>query len=109
MPKNSTPVKITKQIPVSMQSKSKSSMSHMSHLSHPSDNVTRSHKSIVDSSEIQDIDETTSIPDAFEFDKRKCNESDQNAEDEYIKEVVMDRIIKYIKVDDLVKKKGRGT
>jgi len=76
--------------------------------SHPSDRVTRDDQSTKitrDSSEIQDIDENQSVTDAFEFDQRKSDDIDKEAEDNYVKEVVMDRIIKYIKIDDLIKKK----
>jgi len=76
--------------------------------SHPSDRVTRDDRSnqmTRDSSEIQDIDDNQSVPDAFEFDQKKSDDLDQEATDNYVKEVVMDRIIKYIKIDDLIKKK----
>jgi len=81
-------------------------------------------QSNVDSSEIMDLSENESIGDAFEYDEKKSNnivkqnkkesrenseshmsELEKEAESEYVKEVVMDRIIKYIKIDDLIKKK----
>lgn len=78
--------------------------------SHSSDHITRddnSNKNLRDSSEIQDIDENQSVPDAFEFDQRKSDtaDMDQEAENNYVKDVVADRIIRYIKIDDIIKKK----
>lgn len=77
--------------------------------SHSSDHITHDHsnKNIRDSSEIQDIDENQSVPDAFEFDQKKSDNADMDkeAETNYVKDIVADRIIRYIKIDDLIKKK----
>lgn len=62
----------------------------------------------VDSSEISDIDENQSIPDAFEYDRKKIeteDDIDKEAKEEYVKTVVLDSVIKYIKIDDIIKKK----
>jgi hypothetical protein len=60
-----------------------------------------------DSSEISDIDENQDIPDAFEAYDDEGKQADNGAEftDEYINTVVADRVIKYLKLDDLMKEK----
>jgi hypothetical protein len=63
-----------------------------------------------DSSDISDIDENDSISDAFAYDVKKStsNQNDINDEavqKEYVQTVVLDGIIKYIKIDDIIKKK----
>lgn len=58
----------------------------------------------IDSSHISDFDETKSDAFGFDDDDKKRTIEDI-AEDEYVKNVVMDRIIKYIKIDDIVKQK----
>ena len=60
-----------------------------------------------DSSEISDIDENQDIPDAFEEYDEEEKKDAEGAEftDEYINTVVADRVIKYLKLDDLMKEK----
>jgi hypothetical protein len=63
-----------------------------------------------DSSIISDIDDNETMSDAFNYDEKKKskNESgdneDENSE-EFIQNVVLERVIKYIKLDDLIKDK----
>jgi hypothetical protein len=61
-----------------------------------------------DSSEISEIDENESLSDCFNYDIKK-DENDDNidseAQTEYVKNVVFDYVIKYIKIDDIIKKK----
>jgi hypothetical protein len=60
-----------------------------------------------DSSDISDIEDNVTISDAFNYDNKKENNSsiDKEAEAEYIQTVVLDRVVKYIKIDDIIKKK----
>lgn len=65
-----------------------------------------------DSSDISDIDDNDTISDAFNYDVRKKSqqesgedEIDEEAQAEYIQTVVLDRVVKYIKIDDIIKKK----
>lgn len=67
--------------------------------------INKSHKKN-NSSDISDIEENATISDAFNFDeraktKKECNEDSE----EYMKKVVLDRVIKYIKLDDVIKEK----
>jgi hypothetical protein len=66
-----------------------------------------SKKDKLDSSDISDIDEDQEIPDAFEeYDgEEKKVDGDDEFTDEYINTVVADRVIKYLKLDDLMKDK----
>lgn len=77
-----------------------------------SSNKRSSHKSLStrieekDSSDISDIDDNVSISDAFNYDTKKENSSiEKEAEAEYIQTVVLDRVVKYIKIDDIIKQK----
>lgn len=65
-------------------------------------------KSKEDSSDISDYNENDSIGDAFDYDKNKENSEsvDEKTKQEYIKTVVYDRILKYLKIDDVIKKKN---
>ena len=67
-----------------------------------------------DSSVISDMDDNESIDDAFNYDAQKKTQStsdedyDEMSEEEkkkYIETVVLDRVIKYIKLDDVIKQK----
>ena len=61
-----------------------------------------------DSSEISDIDENESLSDCFNYDVKKednIDNIDEEAQTEYVKNVVFDYVIKYIKIDDIIKKK----
>ena len=61
-----------------------------------------------DSSEISDIDENESLSDCFNYDVKKednVDNIDEEAQTEYVKNVVFDYVIKYIKIDDIIKKK----
>ena len=60
-----------------------------------------------DSSDISDIDDNVTISDAFNYDNKKENNNsiDKEAEAEYIQTVVLDRVVKYIKIDDIIKQK----
>ena len=61
-----------------------------------------------DSSEISDIDENESLSDCFNYDIKKeenIDNIDEEAQTEYVKTVVFDYVIKYIKIDDIIKKK----
>jgi hypothetical protein len=86
-----------------------------------------------DSSMISEPDENASVIDAFDYDKKKENSQknssqstkkshkselddekdnienleniDEDAHDEYVQTVVIDRIVKYIKLDDIIKQK----
>lgn len=77
-----------------------------------SSNKRGSHKSLStrisekDSSDVSDIDDNVSISDAFNYDTKKENSSiEKEAEAEYIQTVVLDRVVKYIKIDDIIKQK----
>lgn len=77
-----------------------------------SSNKRSSHKSLStrieekDSSDVSDIDDNVSISDAFNYDTKKENSSiEKEAETEYIQTVVLDRVVKYIKIDDIIKQK----
>lgn len=60
-----------------------------------------------DSSDISDIEDNISVSDAFNYDTKKNNNNDidNEAEAEYIQTVVLDRVVKYIKIDDIIKQK----
>ena len=62
-----------------------------------------------DSSEISDINDNETISDAFNYDIKKSENSinnlDESARKEYIQTVVLERVIKYIKLDDVIKQK----
>jgi hypothetical protein len=64
-----------------------------------------------DSSIISDMSDNDSVSDAFTYDKNKeqkkkeTNSVDSEVEKEYIQTVVLDRVIKYIKIDDIIQKK----
>lgn len=64
-----------------------------------------------DSSDISDIGDNDSISDAFKYDIKKAQGSadgddiDEEAQVEYVQTVVLDRVVKYIKIDDIIKKK----
>lgn len=67
-----------------------------------------------DSSDISDIDDNEIISDAFNYDVKKSHNKsndeeydnlDDDARKEYIQTVVLERVIKYIKLDDVIKKK----
>lgn len=62
-----------------------------------------------DSSEISEIDENESLSDCFNYDIKKegnvNDEIDEEAQTEYVRTVVFDYVIKYIKLDDVIKKK----
>lgn len=61
-----------------------------------------------DSSDISDIEDNVTISDAFNYDtKQETNDDniDKEAETEYIQTVVLDRVVKYIKIDDIIKQK----
>jgi hypothetical protein len=66
----------------------------------------------IDDSDISDFDENQSINDAMKYEKEKkqfaegeTNEMTEEEEAEYFKTVVIERVIKYLKVDELIKKK----
>jgi hypothetical protein len=64
----------------------------------------------VDSSEMPDIDDNQSVCDAFQYDEKKQEEGEdgeENDEDaeEYANTVVLERVIKYIKLDDVIRDK----
>lgn len=52
-----------------------------------------------DSSDISDIEENASFSDAYKYDEKKDDD------DENIKKIVLDRVIKYLKFDDIIKEK----
>ncbi len=65
-----------------------------------------------DSSAISDFNENDSVTDAFNYDNNKgenkscnINDMDEEAANEYVKTVVCDRVVKYMKLDDLIKEK----
>lgn len=66
-----------------------------------------------DSSDISDIADNESISDAFNYDAKKSqnngdedyDDMDEDAKREYIQTVVLDRVIKYVKLDDVIKEK----
>ena len=62
-----------------------------------------------DSSEISDINDNETISDAFNYDIKKSENSinnlDESAKKEYVQTVVLERVIKYIKLDDIIKQK----
>jgi hypothetical protein len=67
-----------------------------------------------DSSDISDMADNESISDAFKYDAAKKSQSngeedyddmDEQEKKEYIQTVVLDRVIKYIKLDDVIKQK----
>ena len=67
-----------------------------------------------DSSDISDMADNESISDAFKYDAGKKSQSngeedyddmDEQEKKEYIQTVVLDRVIKYIKLDDVIKQK----
>lgn len=64
-----------------------------------------------DSSDISDIDENEDISDAFNYDTKKANmskkesENDDNLSEEYIQTVVVERVVRYINLDNLIKDK----
>lgn len=64
---------------------------------------------VKDSSEISDFDENQEISDAFEnYDNKKkkvSEDADNEVTDEYIQTVLLENVIKYIKLDDLIKEK----
>ena len=81
-------------------------------------NINDSKNSKIDSSEISDIDENGAITDAFdEYDNKKDTINDNNdnefnnntiameAREEYIKTTVTDNVIKFLKIDNILKKK----
>lgn len=83
-----------------------------------SNNIDDSKNSKIDSSDISDIDENGAITDAFdEYDNKKdiVNENNDNefnnatiameAREEYIKTTVTDNVIKFLKIDNILKKK----
>jgi hypothetical protein len=55
-----------------------------------------------DSSDVSDIDDNVILSDAFAYDN---NIIEKEAEIEYIQTVVLDRVVKYIKIDDIIKQK----
>lgn len=57
---------------------------------------------VSDSSDISDYDENESISDAFKYDDNKNKSED---DDEYVKTVVVERVVKYLKLDDVIKEK----
>lgn len=57
----------------------------------------------IDSSVISDIDENEELSDAFDYDKKKSENPEESGE--YVQNVVAERVIKYIKLDDLIKEK----
>jgi hypothetical protein len=67
-----------------------------------------------DSSDISDMADNESISDAFKYDVAKksqnngeedYDEMDENEKKKYIQTVVLDRVVKYIKLDDVIKQK----
>jgi hypothetical protein len=63
---------------------------------------------IANSSDVSDIAEDDSISNAFDYDTKKTQPNDadpEEAKQEYIRTVVLDRVIKYVKLDDVIKKK----
>lgn len=67
-----------------------------------------------DSSDISDMADNESLSDAFKYDAAKKSQSngeedydemDEDEKKEYIQTVVLDRVIKYIKLDDVIKQK----
>lgn len=82
-----------------------------------------------DSSDISDIDENDEISDAFKYDEKKSkvkgkkeisdeeniggtepdyDNMDEDEKKEYIQTVVLERVIKYIKLDDVIKEKQKA-
>lgn len=57
---------------------------------------------VSDSSDISDYDENESISDAFKYDDNKNKSED---DDEFVKTVVVERVVKYLKLDDVIKEK----
>ena len=57
------------------------------------------------SSNISDIDDNASVSDACNYDTKQSQEIDEKAEQNYIQTVVLDKVIKYVKLDDVIKKK----
>lgn len=53
-----------------------------------------------DSSDISDIDENASFSDAYKYDEKQNNDEEEN-----LKKIVLDRVIKYLKFDDIIKEK----
>ena len=70
-------------------------------------------KKDIDSSDISDIDDNQCVSDAFNYDSKNSSNTKDDANDDlndesrkkYIQTVVLDRVIKYIKIDDIIKKK----
>jgi hypothetical protein len=71
-------------------------------------------KDEVDSSEISDMDDNENLSDAAKYDADKKVQSqaeedyddmDEDEKKEYIQTVVLDRVLKYIKLDDVIKQK----
>lgn len=61
-----------------------------------------------DSSDVSDIDDNEPLSDAFNYDAKKKeinDEQDEEISEEYIQTTLLDRVIKYIKLDDLIKEK----
>ncbi len=58
-----------------------------------------------DSSDVSDIDENGTFSDAFNYDEKQNKQTNQDETDEYIKKVVLDRVVKYLKFDDIIKEK----
>lgn len=78
------------------------------------ENNSDSYKYGIDSSDCPDINDADTFSHASKFDtpnkNTSKNESDDEidieAQQEYVQNVVLDRVIKYIKIDDLIKKKN---
>lgn len=75
---------------------------------------TESKADVKDSSDISDMADNESLSDAFKYDATKKSQSngeedydemDEEEKKKYIETVVLDRVIKYIKLDDVIKQK----
>ena len=82
----------------------------MNDLEDNNSNIEDNKKNSRDSSDISDIGDNESLSDAFNYDTKKShNDNFDNLDDEgqkeYLQTVVLDRVVKYIKIDDIIKKK----
>lgn len=69
------------------------------------DQDAKSNKNNIDSSDISDIEDNQSISDAFNYDLNKSNEENEETQKEYMQTVVLEKVVQYIKIDDIIKNK----
>lgn len=91
-----------KQSSTTASNASRSKASNVFNASKVSNTKGNNNDDVSDSSDISDYDENESISDAFKYDDNKNKSED---DEEFVKTVVVERVVKYLKLDDVIKEK----